>query len=457
MDEKKYLCEKIKKCRRRLNLARLIDQSLVWMAIAAVPAILLEAYSLLRPFYYVHRAAFAFVLVGLLGGIVATVRKRTDMKGAAKRIDRFGLKERILTAYEQLEQTGELARLQRADAVRCLREMEAKIRIPLHPARRHLAAFGCAFACLLILAFLPSAVRDQAKEQHILAQQANEEKKELDQLVEEMEKIDTDSLTDEQQEQLAEMLDSLRLSQEELAQVNSQEALDAAKQKLSYKYGQTEAGLSSLAGSLNDSAEAGIASAEALAKAASGSDGSGSKGNSDGSSAGDGSGGGNGSSTGDGSGGGDGSGTGGTESSASGQSGSGGTSGNGSETGTGGNGGSSGTGAGGSGNGNGSGTGSGGGAGSGSGRGSGSGSNQHDYVSIPNDLGDDSALSGQKTGSDNTDYYRAQNGIAWEGSHVSLDSVISEYTQDAYDGLASGKYPAGMEDVIKDYFKNLNE
>jgi hypothetical protein len=35
--------------------------------------------------------------------------------------------------------------------------------------------------------------------------------------------------------------------------------------------------------------------------------------------------------------------------------------------------------------------------------------------------------------------------------------VIGQYTQDAYDGLASGKYPSGMEDVIKDYFENLNE
>jgi hypothetical protein len=34
--------------------------------------------------------------------------------------------------------------------------------------------------------------------------------------------------------------------------------------------------------------------------------------------------------------------------------------------------------------------------------------------------------------------------------------VIGNYTKDAYDGISSGKYPSGMEDVIKDYFENLN-
>ena len=78
-------------------------------------------------------------------------------------------------------------------------------------------------------------------------------------------------------------------------------------------------------------------------------------------------------------------------------------------------------------------------------------------MSVPNPKGNDDSLHGNKTGSDNSDYYREQNGLAWEGDHVSLDSVVGDYTKDAYEGLSSGKYPSGMESVIKDYFKNLNE
>lgn len=76
---------------------------------------------------------------------------------------------------------------------------------------------------------------------------------------------------------------------------------------------------------------------------------------------------------------------------------------------------------------------------------------------MPNATGNDDNLTGNKTGNENGDSYRAQNGMVWEGDHVSLDSVISDYTKDAYEGLSSGKYPSGMEDVIKDYFKNLSE
>jgi hypothetical protein len=460
MDEKKYLCEQIKKCRRRLNLARFLDKSLVWLAIGAVPAILLEAYSLLRPFYYVHLFAAVCVLLGLLCGLVLAVKKRSSMKDAARWIDQFGLQERTLTAYEQLDETKELALLQRTDAVECLRRQERRIRIRLCPSWQHLAASGCALLCLLILAFLPSAVREQANELHGIEQQAKEDKEKLDELIDEMEQIDTDTLTDEQQAALADLLDSLKLSQEELSQVSSQEALDAAQQKLSYKYDQTAAGLSNLASQLDDASQAALADAQALAQAASNSasgeqvasadNATASTGNSTQNGNGDGtgsdstqSGSGNSNENIDGNG---------AESTQSGD-------GDGSAAGSGG-GGQSGSNGDGSGSGTGSGTGSGNGGnggGTGNGRGTGSSNTQHDYVSIPNALGDDDSLTGQKNGDDNSDYYRAQNGLAWEGSHVSLDSVVGQYTQDAYDGIASGKYPSGMEDVIKDYFKNLNE
>ena len=103
------------------------------------------------------------------------------------------------------------------------------------------------------------------------------------------------------------------------------------------------------------------------------------------------------------------------------------------------------------------GNGNGNGSGNGSGRGTGQGGGTHDYVSVPNAVGNDENLTGNKTGEENGDSYRAQNGLVWEGDHVSLDSVIGDYTKDAYEGISSGRYPSGMEDVIKDYFKNLSE
>ena len=77
-------------------------------------------------------------------------------------------------------------------------------------------------------------------------------------------------------------------------------------------------------------------------------------------------------------------------------------------------------------------------------------------MSVPNKIGNDSSIAKDKGNSKNSDYYKAKNGLAWKGEHVDLDSVVGDYTKEAYEGIANGKYPAGMEDVIRNYFENLN-
>jgi hypothetical protein len=39
---------------------------------------------------------------------------------------------------------------------------------------------------------------------------------------------------------------------------------------------------------------------------------------------------------------------------------------------------------------------------------------------------------------------------------VSHEAVIGSYEKNAYEGIAAGKYPSGMEEVIKDYFASFN-
>ncbi len=78
-------------------------------------------------------------------------------------------------------------------------------------------------------------------------------------------------------------------------------------------------------------------------------------------------------------------------------------------------------------------------------------------MSIPNAVGGDSDLTGTQYGNQDSEYFRQQNGLAWEGEHVEYSSVIGEYTESAYEGLANGRYPNGMESVIRDYFGSLNQ
>lgn len=454
MDERKELLQAIRRSRRKLNIAKLIDTCVFCLAYAGVAAIVLEAVSLWIPFYYVHLCVGIVIGIALIVGIIYAVIKRTSMREAAQQIDTFGLKERVQTAYEQMADESPLAGMQRHDAAEQLqKKLDAKqIRIRLLPSRRHLAAAFLSLAVAAALAFVPSQARELANTRHAIHQEAKEKQKELSELADAIEKMDTSELTDEQKARLAKLKEALDRSMQELARADSKEALDAAQSKLGFKYEQTSQSLMELADALSKDGKAALEQIAEMARAAAEANGqssaqgnsqSGTQSASNGSASGTpGTSNGNTGNTGDGSG-------------ENGQNSGNSSNGNGSN-GNGSNGNSS-NGNSSNGNGSGSGNGNGDGGGSGSGRGTGSGGGRHDYVSVPNATGNDDNLTGNKTGNENGDFYRAQNGMVWEGDHVSLDSVISDYTKDAYEGLSSGKYPSGMEDVIKDYFKNLSE
>lgn len=485
MDIEKYLIEQIRKCKRKMNLAKLIDSGVFCAAVGGIPGICCEMVSLFVPFYYVHLAAALCFAAGLLAGVVYAVCRRADMKQAASRLDSFGLKERMLTAYENLDKEDAFAGLQREDARIHYERIRSRIRIPLLPDKRHILALFVSAAAVIGFGLIPSPVREQALLQHQVQEQAAEEKEELEKLLDALESVEKENLTEQQRAQLQELVDTMELSREELAEAKSWESLSAATGRLDYKYRQAAQSLTDLAGQMEAPNEAGLASAEALARAAAnqsspptgfsgtpsaGSDnGDGEKEGENGSGNGDGSGQGDGNNSGNGNGqsGENGSGSGSGQSgensdgSGNGQSGENG-SGNGNGSGDGNGQGENGSGSGqnggdGSGSGNGQGSGNGSGNGMGSGRGTGSSDAAHDYVSIPNKVGDDASLTGNKNGEQDSDYYRQQNGLAWEGDHVDYSSVIGEYTDSAYEGIANGKYPSGMEAVIRDYFENLNK
>ena len=460
MDERKELLQAIRRSRRKLNIAKLIDTCVFCLAYAGVAAIVLEAVSLWIPFYYVHLCVGIVIGIALIVGIIYAVIKRTSMREAAQQIDTFGLKERVQTAYEQMADESPLAGMQRHDAAEQLqKKLDAKqIRIRLLPSRRHLAAAFLSLAVAAALAFVPSQARELANTRHAIHQEAKEKQKELSELADAIEKMDTSELTDEQKARLAKLKEALDRSMQELARADSKEALDAAQSKLGFKYEQTSQSLMELADALSKDGKAALEQIAEMARAAAEANGqssaqgnsqSGTQSASNGSASGTpGTSNGNTGNTGDGSGeNGQNSGNSSNGNSSNGNNSDGNNSGSGDGSGNG-----SGTG-----NGSGSGNGNGNGNGSGSGRGTGSGGGRHDYVSVPNATGNDDNLTGNKTGNENGDSYRAQNGMVWVGDHVSLDSVISDYTKDAYEGLSTGKYPSGMEDVIKDYFKNLSE
>ena len=423
--------------RRRINIADFLSKLVSALFVGGGVGILFQAAAFVQPFYYANLYTVLAVLLAAVSALAVAVWKRCSMKGAALVMDGFGFQERIVTAYENLGEEGEMIVLQRRDAMEQLRANKGRIRIRLLPAGGKVASLTVLLLLLPVLALVPSAVKERAREFHLIQKEAKEKVEEIKDALEELEALEEQGgqeLTEEQQAALQEMMDSLKSSISEFQQAASAEAVAAAGAKLDFKYGEMAGQLSQLAGSLQGAPAASLSAAKTAEDLAqmfqnmSGMPGIGNGGmvadggENAGSGQGDGSGNGQGDSSGNGQG--DGSGNGQGDGSGNGQ-------------------------------GEGSGNGQGDGSGSGSGRGTGSSSAIHDYVSVPNAVADSGNLTGNASNHEDSDYFRTQNGLSWEGEHISHEAVIGSYEKKAYEGISAGRYPDGMEDVIKGYFSSF--
>lgn len=442
MEQSEFL-RTIQNCRRRLNLAGFFRKLVSALGIGAVIGILLEAVFFVVPFYYAGTYAVLALFIALLAASAAAYLRRTGMEQTALVMDSFGFDERIVTAYGNLDKEGVLVELQRADAMEQLQTHQDKIQITLLPPWKRTGALVCLLVVLLVLVLVPSEMKDRAEELHNVKEEAEEKAQEIEEIVEALRQMEQqEGLTPEQQALLQEMIESLQFSQSEYQQASSDQMMRAAAEKLDYRYENMGSQLAELAQSLQSGATVSPVTAEsmqALAEKMQGEGGSqlvkGKTGQSDNGHNGVG----------------DANGQGG-KSDNNGNNGGNGQDGGGGKDGQSGQSGNSGNGEGQSGNNGGSGQ-----DGSqGSGRGTGSGSTPHDYVSIPNDIADSGNLTGNAVDHDASEYFHAQNGLSWEGTHMSHEAVIGSYAQNAYEGIAAGKYPSGMEEIIKEYFSNFN-
>ncbi len=429
--EQRAFVKMIHAFQRRMNIASVLQKSIAALCIGAAAGILFQAAALVVPFYYASLYSGLALVLSLLTALVLAYVKRISPEQAALAMDSFGFDERIITAYECLGQESVLVRLQREDAMNQLAEHQDRIRLALLPSWKKPVLLLGFLAVMSGLALLPSAVKERARELHEVRKEAREQMKELDELASSIDKLAQEEISQEQKNTLQEMLGSLEASRTEFEQADSAKLLSAATNKLEYKYAMMGSELEEFAKRLRDGVAASPMTAESmqvlaermqelggmqLAKGTGAQTGSNQQGQS-------------GSQNGQGSSG-----------SQAGQNGNGsqnGQNGSGSQTGQSGNQMSDHS--------------------KGSGRGVGSDSTPHDYVSVPNDITDSGNLTGNAANHEASEYFRAQNGLGWEGEHTTYESVLGSYEQKAYEGIDAGQYPSNMEEVIKEYFSSFNQ
>jgi Sec-independent protein translocase protein TatA len=429
--EQRAFVKMIHAFQRRMNIASVLQKSIAALCIGAAAGILFQAAALVVPFYYASLYSGLALALSLLTALVLAYVKRISPEQAALAMDSFGFDERIITAYECLGQESVLVRLQREDAMNQLAEHQDRIRLALLPSWKKPVLLLGFLAVMSGLALLPSAVKERARELHEVRKEAREQMKELDELASSIDKLAQEEISQEQKNTLQEMLGSLEASRTEFEQADSAKLLSAATNKLEYKYAMMGSELEEFAKRLRDGVAASPMTAESmqvlaermqelggmqLAKGTGAQTGSNQQGQS-------------GSQNGQGSSG-----------SQAGQNGNGsqnGQNGSGSQTTQSGNQMSDHS--------------------KGSGRGVGSDSTPHDYVSVPNDITDSGNLTGNAANHEASEYFRAQNGLGWEGEHTTYESVLGSYEQKAYEGIDAGQYPSNMEEVIKEYFSSFNQ
>ena len=412
--EQRAFVKQIQSVQRRMNAASVLHKSVAALCIGAGAGILFQAAALVIPFYYASLYSGLALAVSLLTACAVAFVKRISRKQAALAMDSFGFEERIVTAYECLGQEGMLVRLQREDAMNQLAKHQDRIQISLLPSWKKPVLFVILMAVMSGLALLPSAVKERARELHEVREEAREKTKEIEELSSSLEELVQEELSQEQKNALQEMLGTLEASRTEFEQADSAKLLATASDKLEYKYGTMGRELQEFAGRLRSGAAASAMTAESMQAVAERMQ-AGASQNGQGS---------NGSQTGQ-------------NASPNGQNA------NGNQNQAGQNGQNSNQ--------------SQHGDHPQDGRGDGHSSTPHDYVSIPNDIADSGKLTGNAVNHDTSEYFRAQNGLGWEGEHRTYESVIGSYEQKAYEGIAAGRYPSGMEEVIKQYFSSFNQ
>lgn len=85
---------------------------------------------------------------------------------------------------------------------------------------------------------------------------------------------------------------------------------------------------------------------------------------------------------------------------------------------------------------------------------------EYESVYTPKTLGgqgETSNLTGKKGSGGNTEQVTTDGSNAGRGSAVPYNQVIGEYKQQALDGMDGSEVPPGMQDMVRDYFSNLEE
>lgn len=214
---------------RRKNLQKWLICVSWCMLIATAIAFIINTTAIFFPIYNAVLYGFVVILIGFLSSFVYIIVRRTSVYEAARYADSAGLKERLITSIEHIGSNDGFAGLLKEDTVREIDSFDKKLRLPLaYPFKRYILAF--ILLCMFnICIFVPSQAKKDAQNMHKLAMKAKEVEEKAEKAMEILEN------TELEKAEAAKLKKILEDAKKELAEAKTESDIKKANERLKSK------------------------------------------------------------------------------------------------------------------------------------------------------------------------------------------------------------------------------
>lgn len=217
---------------RRKNMQKWLVYISWCLLITASLAFILNTIAIFVPIYYAALYGLIIMLAGFLLSFIYLIIKRTNMYEAARYADSAGLKERLVTSIEFIGLEDGFAGLLKEDTVNEINRFDKKLRLPLnYPWKRYIVS--SILVCMFVICiFVPSQARKDAKAIHKLAIQAKEVEKKAEEAMELLDNAKANGVEDAEAKKLKKILEEAK---KELAEATDESDIKKAEERLKSK------------------------------------------------------------------------------------------------------------------------------------------------------------------------------------------------------------------------------
>ena len=219
---------------KRLQRQHFLVSLLRGLAVAMLAALILLTYSFLRPWADVTLYCLAATGIIILFTAVLAVSSRPVLWEAACQVDTKGLKERVTTALELSNSFSDIPmlRLQREDALKHLREVDAASVFPVLLPRRECTIILVLAGFLLLLNLIPNPWQGEVDRQMAVRQEITQQQKQVEKVKKELAKKNEKAPSARREEGIKALEELQRKMSSAKKQEEAMKSLAAAEERL---------------------------------------------------------------------------------------------------------------------------------------------------------------------------------------------------------------------------------